>query len=110
MRRRGRRERQAQRRQRRRQERRGFPVGMVARGGEGAQGWRGIRPGEQGMGRGESDRRRQQGQRGGRARGIGRAARRHARVTPEMLQQLLRRGESLAAVRGVARDPVAHVG
>lgn len=83
---------------------------MVARGREGAQGRRGVGPGEQGVGRGEADRRRQQGQRGGRARRIGPAARRHARVTPEMLQQLLRRPESLAAVRGVPRDPVAHVG
>lgn len=52
----------------------------------------------------------QQGERGGRGCGVGRAARRHVRVTSEMLQQLLGRGESLAAVCGVARDPVAHVG
>jgi len=63
------------------------------------------------MGRRQSHWRRQEGQRGGRARGIGGgAAGRHARVSPEMLQQLVRRGEPLAAKRRVAGDPVTHVG
>jgi len=31
-------------------------------------------------------------------------------MSPEMLQQLVRRGEPLAAKRGVAGNPVTHVG
>ena len=90
----------------------GLAVRVVPRRGERAERRRRIAPREERVARAQA-RQRQRGGRRGRGGGgrvlVGRGQL-PARVAPEVLQQLVRAGEALAAVAGVAGDPVADVG
>jgi hypothetical protein len=95
----------------------GLAVGVVSRGGEGTERRRRVGPREERVTRPESrGREEREGGRGGGGGGGGRRrvrVRRRlvtGRVAPEVLEQLLRAREPLAAEGGVVGYPVADVG